>query len=159
MPLTLRDEQGPMEVDGKLLSLILRETFQMAVAYTVEYEMPGPASPRMVVREVNKILRLTWGDEQWIQRYMHHIFEFARGEQQKKQPESSEKQPTSMLFNLHHERNTTQYDELRETVASKTNIPLLGLLAAVLNVVDTPDFNEKTDWIVLTAQRGNTAGK
>lgn len=91
MPLVLTDEQGNYNVDARILTLLMKETFQMAVAYSVQHESGG--SNKAIVRKTNVILKQTWGNDEWMKKYMDHIFTTARENQRPGEAPPEEGQP------------------------------------------------------------------
>lgn len=72
----LVDERGPIEVDGKMLVELLHDVYSMGLATAIE-QLNG-RHDKQTVKMVNYVLKETWGNDAWKDRFMDHIFKVCR---------------------------------------------------------------------------------
>lgn len=84
MKLVFDDEQTK-EIDGALLTELLKEAYALGVANAcVKY-----VSEKRLRYSINTILRVTWGNEEWLRNFIDKMFGIARKslEEKKEKPE------------------------------------------------------------------------
>ena len=78
--IVLKDEDGKeVEVTGEVLTKLLRETFGIAVACTIEHIYGGKEQNRNLKR-INAVLDKTWNNEKWTANFVNKIYNFAMKE-------------------------------------------------------------------------------
>ena len=76
----LKDEDGKeVEVTPEVLLKLLRETFGIAVANTIEH-IYGGREPNRNLRRINAVLNKTWNNEKWAEKFVNRIYDFAMKE-------------------------------------------------------------------------------
>ncbi len=76
MTLRIIDDKGPIEIDGEMLMALLRESFLLGSGATAEIFTKNDR--KRMARAVNMVFKATWKKEGWSDRFVGHIFDFAR---------------------------------------------------------------------------------
>lgn len=78
----LKDEQGEIEVDGKMLVDLLKNAWMIGCAngaQTLQEILMGSSNNTLTVRAVNESIEDTWEDEAWCENFVKKaIFKFVR---------------------------------------------------------------------------------
>lgn len=77
----ITDEKGDVEIDGKMLMDLLAEVHKMGMATGIEHSITfRKLSDKEILRRLNRVNKVTWGDKEWCKKFVSYIFQFARNE-------------------------------------------------------------------------------